>query len=1144
MASYGDPNRRFFVIMCGIVGFVSNDSWLQAASLVAFRDVAARISGADGIPDWSRVTAALEDLRASFEGLGSFAVHRAIATNDGDHRFFADLGARLGTLHTRAATELATQGRTDELERAKELLADFAWQIERELLSSLDRVAAVMPGPLRDASLGQHYVAWSVEQVLAALDKLEVRGRDSAGIAVVIEVDSREAAAKLERRLAADSNADGDETAARQVAYAHTATGSLTARFVHRVANLVGRLGDNGAALRSAIKADRLLWSAAADTRSVNLLSHTRWASNGIINVPNCHPVDGCVRRGQTTEAAGRCVSMVLNGDVDNYATLVQTSVEARGVTLHPRVSTDAKILPVLFALDTERGESLLARLGAVIKRSHGSLATVLQHLEHPRTLLAGQKGSGQALYLGALADGWLVASEVYGLANLCRTNRPLNDGGEVGLAVELTAGDRELGLSGVRLADGSAYEPKRDTIQIYSRDIFRGDFRTYIEKEVAEAPNSVEKTLAGKFRQTADGVEFLMGGFGNGDGLRARLRSRDRPPIRRVIVIGMGTAAIAGMGAAHFIRQSLAGSGIVVTNTKACELFGFTQDDRLDDAIVVAVSQSGTTTDTNRVVDMARERGAWIHAIVNRRNSALVHKSDSVLYTSDGRDVEMSVASTKAFYSQVAAGKLLGLLLGSEIGTLPPHLLREEIDALEQLPRRIRTVLKRREQIFAVAAEWAPRARNWAIVGNGANRVAAEEIRIKLSELCYKGIPCDVTEDKKHIDLSTEPLTLVIANDLSEMVVQDTVKEVSIFKAHNGRPLVVCADGETRFDGVAQATLPVPTIGGGLGFVVATVVGHLFGIAAARAIDQTAIPFREVRAVVSRVAADPTTFAAAELLGSLDTAIASVEAGRTDSALPPRLSAQITRYLAWLAQQVPTIPANEARLDELAPLLNEIVEELTRPLDTIRHQAKTVTVGISRPGRALSPLLLEAFANLEISLDELHQIDREVLEIVSPLLASVAGGLVYEVAPDPTATERPAWTLRATRGLGRSRVESSKYRTQQPAMGSKRRVLRTGVTGTATGARGDETLLIVPLRNPTGNVIGQIALLHVDIVPTASLSQKKAALQGLHNKHDDLVEELAERRPGTDADQLLQATSPRTLLFEPVLRIVVGTTA
>ena len=79
----------------------------------------------------------------------------------------------------------------------------------------------------------------------------------------------------------------------------------------------------------------------------------------------------------------------------------------------------------------------------------------------------------------------------------------------------------------------------------------------------------------------------------------------------------------------------------------------------------MVAISQSGTTTDTNRTVDLVRSRGAVVVAIVNRRQSDLVDKSDGVLYTSDGRDVEMSVASTKAFYAQLAAGLLLALALG-----------------------------------------------------------------------------------------------------------------------------------------------------------------------------------------------------------------------------------------------------------------------------------------------------------------------------------------------------------------------------------------------------------------------------------------------------------------------------------------------
>ncbi len=112
-------------------------------------------------------------------------------------------------------------------------------------------------------------------------------------------------------------------------------------------------------------------------------------------------------------------------------------------------------------------------------------------------------------------------------------------------------------------------------------------------------------------------------------------------------------------MGAAYLIGRALIGSRIEVAWSKASEMSGFLSDESLDDMLLIAISQSGTTTDTNRTVDVAGSQGAWIHAIVNRRNSPLVAKSNSFFYTSDGRDVEMAVASTKAFYSQIRGGKI-----------------------------------------------------------------------------------------------------------------------------------------------------------------------------------------------------------------------------------------------------------------------------------------------------------------------------------------------------------------------------------------------------------------------------------------------------------------------------------------------------
>ena len=114
------------------------------------------------------------------------------------------------------------------------------------------------------------------------------------------------------------------------------------------------------------------------------------------------------------------------------------------------------------------------------------------------------------------------------------------------------------------------------------------------------------------------------------------------------------------------------------------------------------------------------------------------------------------------------------------------------------------------RDAIADAARRFAPSKRYWAIVGNGPNTVAAEEVRIKLSELCYKSIACDVTEDKKHIDLSSEPLILVCAAGLVGGTADDVAKEVAIYQAHKATPIVIATEGDERF-AAAAAVLSVP---------------------------------------------------------------------------------------------------------------------------------------------------------------------------------------------------------------------------------------------------------------------------------------------------------------------------------------------
>ena len=154
------------------------------------------------------------------------------------------------------------------------------------------------------------------------------------------------------------------------------------------------------------------------------------------------------------------------------------------------------------------------------------------------------------------------------------------------------------------------------------------------------------------------------------------------------------------------------------------------------------------------------------------------------------------------------------------------------------------------RAAIAEAAQQIAPPRRYWAIVGNGLNRVAAEEARIKLSELCYKSIACDATEDKKHIDLSSEPLILVCAAGLTGSNADDVAKEVAIYRAHKAAPIVIASDGDERFN-AALAVISVPEVHPSLAFVLSAMAAHMFGYEAALAIDAQARPLREARAAI-----------------------------------------------------------------------------------------------------------------------------------------------------------------------------------------------------------------------------------------------------------------------------------------------------
>lgn len=1138
--------------MCGIAGLLSNVSWDSDIDLTWIHDIVALLEeGRAGGSSLDSIEQTLTALSQKFDDLMSFGLHKRLMEGGSVYDCVLRLKELLEILHQKVEGVINEQGLSENLERISEQLRDITWQLEREVLGGAMRAKELMP--LVDVNIkpqkGAVFLAWTTEQVLGNLDRLEVRGRDSAGISIqcLFPGDVATTYGDWSVFLSGPPGLEDLENGVRRNVHGliHP-DGFLVVTFVYKVANLVGRLGDNTAALRQRIRGDNLLWEMSSVLLQINIISHTRWASNGIISLSNCHPTDGSLSGKEDESTLGdRPALFVLNGDVDNYQDLRSLLVEERGFAIDPNVTTDAKILPLAFRLGTDRTKALDDSFADLMNLCEGSLAVVMQHPQAPTSLFLAQKGSGQSLFVGKIREAVILASEVYGLAALTRTSYGLSgtDHGGTELVLECKDTDAFV-LRGRYLQDKEPFQPRVETIYIHSRDIFRDCYDYYFEKEIHEAPLSIRKTIKGKYRKIAGKIHFNTQGYEAFGVLINRLRDQSLPQVRRVMVIGQGTASVAAMGVAHLVGKALARARIRADWNKASEMSGFFSDEALDDTLLIAISQSGTTTDTNRTVDVAASQGAWIHAIVNRRNSPLVEKAHSHFYTSDGRDVEMAVASTKAFYSQIAAGKLTALLLAQEFGSLTAEEIYQDIEELERLPSDVQWVLDQSDHIKNVAETYGPSSRNWAVVGNGPNKIAAEEIRIKLSELCYKSIPCDFTEDKKHIDLSTEPLTIVVANELPEQIVQDTVKEVSIFKAHNGKPLVICSRGEQRFQGYAESVIMVPPTGADLGFVPATVAGHLWGFHAAKAIDARADVLRSLRSMLTVALDDPSRWNPTAFRSTFTDLMRMIRKGEMNAALPASTVAALSLYYESTASyEWRELPAEV--LTEGITILKRALEEVTRPIDTIRHQAKTVTVGISRPQELITPLLLKAIEKLCGRVDHIKESDMRMLRNLSPIIGEVEGGLYYKVLPEtegllpPCPPDSPYIQTVARHGI--CEAKASRYDEPNCAGGTKRTSLRMRRAIWSSGRLGEESLLVVPLYTDRNGECTGLLLFHVVFVQQASLQQKLSALKGLGNRYYEVIERLEDSTHSYSLDDFLGSISPRDLVLTPVENLVLG---
>ena len=1052
--------------------------------------------------------------------------------------------------HIKTLTLLPIEENEIILERIN-LLKDIHWSLKEEILKNLEKVEELSIYKNRKLSFPAFTHLKYINTLFNNLDRLEVRGRDSAGISVITIIENKdylEFEKELTKRSLLDEFLDRqkEKILGNRCITVNRLGNTVSITFTYKIAVQIGHLGDNVKFLRKQIHDDRIFQLFITFPLIYQtIVAHTRWASVGEISESNCHPVDNItISNGKIHESSDNTgvIHTCLNGDIDNYFILKEEYERETKQSIPDEITTDTKIIPLQIQKYFCQGRPIDESFRLAVNDFTGFHAIAMHTDIAPGKIFLAQRGSGQTIFIGLGKECYSAASEIYGLVE--ETSRYIKMEGEQ--SVNESGGKKEGQifildqessgeLTGIKALyyNGEPIQLSEDIIkqtEITSRDIDRQDFPHYFFKEISESPESVEKTIQNRWR------------ISQKNGKRHPLIILDHkamPPvlaeaftqnkIRKILFIGQGTAGIAANACAELLRYYLTSSSIDIAPLKASEFSGSLLKKNLKDTLIIAITQSGTTTDTNMAIDMARQHGAYTMAIVNRRDSDITFKVDGVLYTSNGRDVEMSVASTKAYYSQIAGGGILGLKLAQLTNKRDDDFILGELQRLMRIPSLMKEVLAREDEIARSASTFAPTKKYWAVVGSGYNKIAADEIRIKLSELCYKTISSDVVEDKKHIDLSSEPLIVICAAGNRGNVINDIIKDTAIFKAHQATTIVIATEGEERFKPYADSLIYVPETEERFSPIITTLVGHLWGYYAARAINEESRFLFDFRQEIS-------SYISASIEKGLDiyqTILEKVfqektakffsyfkkrmEERRYTTAMELNAASDLTLLLKYLSGR---LPVSDFELDfgvsGTAPnmfdiffrSIGEAINDMARPIDAIKHQAKTVTVGTSRIWKPIEGLIFESLKKNGFDVSNLLNKNVLVLKNLQEIIAEIKGETVYEIR-NLTFTGEPVENsmIKLLKKTGSSSKLISRAESGNRLKGTKRIIVKAGNVFIGKGKIDNRSILIIPIMKK-GPHIDHLLLLDVAFNKDVDLSKKIKALGDKFSHIKNIVEE------------------------------------
>jgi glucosamine--fructose-6-phosphate aminotransferase (isomerizing) len=499
-------------------------------------------------------------------------------------------------------------------------------------------------------------------------------------------------------------------------------------------------------------------------------IAHTRWATHGAPAVRNAHP-HFSPGPNAAPDAPGR-FALVHNGIIENYEEL-RTELQAKGFDFASQ--TDTEVIAHLVA-HLYQGD-LFEAVQQAVARLRGAYAIAVFCRDEPHRVVGAREGS--PLVLGVGQGETFLASDAMALAGVTDQIVYLEEGD----VVDVQLGKHWIVGRDAARGDGSLRPVQREvrTVQVLSGAAELGPYRHYMQKEIFEQPQAVADTLS-----SVPGISPEL----FGDGAYSAFKQVDQ-----VLILACGTSYYAGSVAKYWL-ESIAG---IPTSVEIASEYRYRDSVPNPRTLVVTISQSGETADTLAALKHARALGMTTTLTVcNVATSAMVRECRFAYITRAG--VEVGVASTKAFTTQLVGLFLLTLALAQVRGRLTDAQEAEHLNALRHLPVALQAVLALEPQIVAWSQAFTAKE-NALFLGRGLHYPIALEGALKLKEISYIHAEAYPAGELKHGPLAlvtaAMPVVTVAPNDQLLEKLKSNMQEV---RARGGE-LYVFADSDTHIE-------------------------------------------------------------------------------------------------------------------------------------------------------------------------------------------------------------------------------------------------------------------------------------------------------------------------------------------------------